>query len=69
MQLSIFNYKLDTFGSGPRNCSGKIFALYEMKMIIYQLLKNFEVKSEILPGACINQGIHNAKMLLSPKEK
>jgi len=39
-------YKWDPFGMGPRNCLGKVFAQTEMKMIMYHLLKNFDVKPE-----------------------
>jgi cytochrome P450 family 9 len=31
------------FGAGPRNCIGSRFALLEMKLILFHVLKNFEV--------------------------
>ncbi|XP_017777890.1 PREDICTED: cytochrome P450 9e2-like [Nicrophorus vespilloides] len=32
-----------TFGIGPRNCIGSRFALMETKILIYHILKNFEI--------------------------
>ena len=35
------------FSAGPRNCIGQRFALIESKIIIYHILKNFNLKIKI----------------------
>ncbi|KAF5288533.1 hypothetical protein FQA39_LY15401 [Lamprigera yunnana] len=36
-------YVYSPFGSGPRNCIGSRFALMEIKLLIVEILKNFEI--------------------------
>jgi cytochrome P450 family 4 len=39
--------KLEFHPTGPRNCIGQKFAMYELKSIISKVIKNFELS---LPG-------------------
>jgi len=63
-------YKWEPFGGGPRNCLGKAFVLLEMKMLIYHLLKDYDIKPEKKPGAALSsQRLINAKLIMTPKSR
>jgi len=50
-------YKWEPFGGGPRNCLGKVFVQLEMVMIVYHLLKHYDVTPEKEPGAGIHKNL------------
>jgi len=63
-------YKWEPFGTSVRNCLGKNFAQMEIKMIIYRVLKHYDVKPETDADASVYSGLairlHNARLVLSP---
>lgn len=52
------------FSSGPRNCIGQKFAMYEMKCIISKILRNFEIS---LTKDCEVDPILSAEIVLRPE--
>ena len=59
------------FGAGKRNCIGKYFATYTMKNILYQFMKNFEIKGddsvEFRLTKTILQGVEDGRIFFRPK--
>jgi len=62
-------YKLEPFGTPARNCLGKVFAQFQIKMILQRLLKNYNVVGEKDEGASVRQGssirLKNARLKLA----
>ena len=63
------------FGTGPRNCVGRRFALIENKMAITQLVRNFEIlpspnEVDILNPKMMDFGAHNSvKVILKRRQR
>jgi len=62
-------YKLEPFGTPARNCLGKIFAQFEIKILLSRFLKNFDVIPEKGEGAGVrvfgtNVRLNNARLRL-----
>jgi len=51
-------YKWEPFGGAPRNCLGKVFALLQIKLIMYHLLKYYDVTPEKDANASIFRNLH-----------
>jgi len=65
-------YRWEPFGTGPRNCLGKIFAQLEMKMILYHLMKYFDITIEKDKDASLALDflrMQNARFLLKPVDQ
>jgi len=64
-------YRWEPFGTGPRNCQGKVFAQFEMKMIVYHLIKDFDITIEKDKNAMmgLDNRVRNARLLLKPVQE
>ncbi|ETS86108.1 hypothetical protein PFICI_04133 [Pestalotiopsis fici W106-1] len=50
-------YAFATFSNGPRICIGRQFALYEIKTILVEIIRNFRVLRDVSPFTIENPGL------------
>ncbi|KAK6215908.1 hypothetical protein LQW54_004088 [Pestalotiopsis sp. IQ-011] len=55
-------YAFATFSNGPRICIGRHFALYEIKMILVEIVRNFRILGNVTPFT-----VENPSLTLRPR--